>query len=263
MDSPNKYQLSSLVSGGLLVLVLSGVYLGAAYEHVHSVNVNMEMADQRAYLSYGRKMAATRYEWVGGRNQMPVFPFLVSLLDGQELTLEQLFVRAKYLNTGLSLLVLLAVYGLLRRSLPVLESTTLSLIVAFTVYVYRAGYAQAELLYYGLFFLSFLLALRGLDKPGASTAVLMGGVTGIAHLTKASVLPLLTAFIFFAVLRTVVSRGDRTLPARREMIRGLALVFLSVACFLLTVSPYISTSKARFGRWFYNVNSRIYIWADS
>lgn len=40
-------------------------------------------------------------------------------------------------------------------------------------------------------------------------------------------------------------------------------VLLVGVCFLLTVYPYISTSKRVFGHYFYNVNSTFYMWYDS
>jgi hypothetical protein len=38
---------------------------------------------------------------------------------------------------------------------------------------------------------------------------------------------------------------------------------LVTGAFLMTVYPYISTSKRVFGSWFYNVNSTYYMWYDS
>ncbi|NJO75788.1 MAG: hypothetical protein HC833_19720 [Leptolyngbyaceae cyanobacterium RM1_406_9] len=45
-----------------------------------------------------------------------------------------------------------------------------------------------------------------------------------------------------------------------QRILSLALV---ISCFLITLYPYISTSKRVFGHYFYNVNSTFYIWYDS
>ncbi len=81
---------------------------------------------------------------------------------------------------------------------------------------------------------------------------------GIAYLTKASMLPFLVAFGFFGALGAVVKGRDF-----RERARGLGVVMIVVACFLATVSPYITTSKKLFGRYFYNVNTSLYMWAES
>jgi hypothetical protein len=261
----------------IVVLALGLVYCGAAHFHIQGVNTEIVKADQSAYIFYARQMSLTRYAYVGGRNQMPVFPFLITAVDRYGVSADDLFVRAKYLNVGLSLLVLVSVFFLLRRSLPELEAFTLTLITAFTVFVYRAGYAQAELLFYGLFFLSFLLALSLLAAPGWGMAALCGFTMGIAYLTKASVLPLLSALMFWGIVTVgagirrdtqwveavddVADEKEHTRGSSR--LRTLAVMALVAISFLVTVSPYIHTSKERFGHWFYNVNTSIYMWADS
>ncbi len=244
-----------------VALVLALVYCVGAHFHIHRVNTEIEKADQGAYVSYAKKMSVTRYAVVGGRNQMPVFPFLVSLVDRPGISREDLFLRAKYLNVGISLAVLVGIFFLLRRTLPEFDSFVLTCITGFTVYVYRAGYAQAELLYYGLFLLSFMLALSLLREPRWRVAATCGVVLGIAFLTKASVLPLLAALIFWATVASALRFHSGV--GGIESLRTLAASLLVASLFLLTVSPYLHTSKQRFGRWFYNVNTSIYMWADS
>ena len=101
-----------------LILALAGVYCVGAHFHIHRVNTEIVKADQGAYIAYARQMSLTRYAVVGGRNQMPVFPFLISTVDRYGISTDDLFLRAKYLNVGLSLLILAGVYGLARRNLP-------------------------------------------------------------------------------------------------------------------------------------------------
>ncbi|MBW1885348.1 MAG: hypothetical protein JRJ58_17575, partial [Deltaproteobacteria bacterium] len=144
---------------------------------------------------------------------------------------------------------------------PEFDSYVLTFIAGLTVYVYRAGYAQAELLYYGLFLLSFLLALSLLRAPRWGSAALCGVVMGVAYLTKASVLPLLAALVFWGMLASATKPSSGA--AGRARLRTVAAALLVGMVFLLTVSPYLHTSKQRFGRWFYNVNTSIYMWADS
>ena len=244
-----------------ILLVLAGVYTTAASYHLHQVNTEILKADQRAYLAYARQMNVSQYGVVGGRNQMPVYPFLISLIDPGEVELDELFVRAKTMNVALSMLVLVGVYLLARRSIPGFEAFALTTIVAFTVFLYRSGYAQAELLYYGLFFLSFLLALSLLGEPRPGVAVMAGIVLGVSYLTKASVLPLLAAYVFWALVASAVSA--RSGEPSRTSLRAVATTLVVVLVFFATVFPYIQTSKQQFGRWFYNVNTSIYMWADS
>ncbi len=243
------------------VFVLVFIYVLAASYHIHRVNTEIVKADQGAYISYARQMVATQYDVVGGRNQMPLYPAVVSLVVRADETPAELFLRAKYLNVALSLVVLFGIFALVRRTVPAFEATTLTLVVAFTVYVYRAGYVQSELVFYGLFFLSFLLALSLLAKPTFRVAALTGVVLGVAYLTKASVLPLLAAIVFWGCVGAWV-KGTRS-AERSPAIRSGAAVVLVAVVFLVTVFPYIQTSKERFGHWFYNVNTTLYMWADS
>ena len=242
----------------LVVVMLGLVYVTAAHYHIQRVNTDIVKADQGAYIAYARQMSKTRYAHVGGRNQMPALPFLVSLIDRPGASVDELFVRGKYLNVALSLVVLVGIGWLFRRTLPRFESLVLILVVAFTVYVYRAGYVQAELLFYGLFFFAFLLSLSLLANPNPGRAIACGVVLGVAYLTKASVLPLLAAFVFWAIPGALLRR-----PSRPSRLLGLATPAIVVVFFLATVFPYIQTSHERFDRWFYNVNTSVYIWADS
>ena len=61
----------------------------------------------------------------------------------------------------------------------------------------------------------------------------------------------------------VAEAGLKQRATSRARFRMLAVTALVGVVFLATVSPYLHTSKERFGRWFYNVNTSIYMWADS
>ncbi len=256
--SESKRALSPGVIVPLLGVLLVGIYVVAAHFHIHRVNNEILKADQGSYVYYARQMNVTQYAYVGGRNQMPVMPFLLSLVDRYGDSTDELFMRGKYLNVGISLVVLMAVAWLVRRSVPVFETSVMTLIVMFTVFVYRSGYVQAELLFYGLFFLAILLALWWMNDPKPLRALSCGVVLGIAYLTKASVLPLLFAICVFAVVSAV--QQQRSGGRWHRHIAGAGLV---IALFLATVYPYIKTSHERFGQWFYNVNTTFYMWADS
>ena len=199
--------VSRRVVAVVVVLLLAAVYVTATHFHIERVNTEILKADQGSYVYYARQMNETRYAYVGGRNQMPVMPFLVSLVDLYGTTTETLFERGKRLNVGISLCVLVGIAWLVRRSVPAFETAVMTAIVAFSLYVYRAGYVQAELLFYGLFFLAFLLALWWMNEPRPLRAVACGIVLGIAYLTKASVLPLLFATNLARVLRRLKENG--------------------------------------------------------
>jgi hypothetical protein len=81
----------------------------------------------------------------------------------------------------------------------------------------------------------------------------------LAHLAKAAVLPLV-ALAAAALLAGAVAvhRDER----RRAVVERSVAAALLVAMYLLVLSPYLLTSKQRFGHYFYNVNSTFYMWYD-
>jgi hypothetical protein len=178
------------------------------------------------------------------------------------------FARGKYVNLVLSLGLLAGLAFIFHRFLPGLHSLTLLLIVAFTIFIFKAGYFQAELLFYFVNFCLFLLMWRLLQRMSWRLAILAGIVAGLAHLIKASVLPGLVVFLVLAAIKwgwfALRSRHWSGDPAPAKFVLSPLLgVLLVAAVFLITVFPYINTSKRVFGHYFYNVNSTFYIWYDS
>jgi hypothetical protein len=196
---------------------------------------------------------------------MPVFPFLLSLFYEPGLSSEAFFSRGKLLNTAISLLSLPLFFWIFRRYLPLFTAVNLLLIHAFTVYMFKAPFVQAELLFYLLNFLGFLLMCRLLWRPvkqgNWKTGVFTGILLGIAHLTKASILPGLALFVGIATLQAIFRKFAQRAQTRQFLL-NLATPMLVLFFFLLTIWPYIKNSKEQFGHYFYNVNSTFYIWYD-
>lgn len=256
-----------IVSLTLLLLVL---YLYGAVEHSKRMNLDINRVDQGAYLSYTRSLYETNYNYVGGRNRMPVYPFLQSLVYDPNLTENESFTRGKYFNIALSVALLPCLFLIFRRFFSRLQSINLLLITAFTVFLFRAAYFQAEILFYFLSFCGFLLMARMFRKPSWKLGIATGIVAGITHLTKASILPGLALFTLIFLAQSLYlfynnlrHRKTGVIEARNNFLMHLLSLILVVFCFLITVYPYISTSKRAFGSYFYNVNSTFYIWYDS
>ncbi len=152
----------------------------------------------------------------------------------------------------------------IRRFLPPLETTASGLAIAFGYFVFKAGYAQVELLFYVLFFLTFLACWRLLAATSRRSGLLLAGLAGVlmalAQLTKASMLPLVGVVGVALAVRAVVAiaRHRDGAAAIRHLVEGVVLVL----CFLVVMFPYISNSKRVFGHYFYNVNSTFYVWYD-
>jgi hypothetical protein len=260
----------------LAVVAILGLYTYGAFEQMQDVNLDRVNVDQSAYMNYGRKLRESGYTHVGNRNRMPVYPLLLSRIYQPGMSDEAYFFRGKVFNVLLSLVVLAGVLWIFTREISKFLAINLVLVIMFGVFMYKAGYVQVELLFYGINFLLFVLMWRMLRSPHPTyqSAVVVGVVAGLAHLTKASILPGLLLFLGFGLIKW----GVRTESARRRLpsqsltatIRSLQptlssiLAFLLVGVmFLIVVSPYIITSKRVFGRYFYNVNSTFYMWYES
>jgi hypothetical protein len=269
MDTQNNRSNHFRKIAGLLglFLVLTGLYWYGAVQQLTLVNTDMTATDQSAYMEYARTMVESSYTVVGGRNRMPVYPFLQSLFYRPGMSDAAFFTVGKYVNLVLSLFLLAGLAGIFRWYLPWLAALTLLLITAFTVFIFKAGFFQTELLFYFLNFCLFLLMIHLLQRNAWPLAILTGIVAGIAHLTKASILPGLALFLAVAGLRwgwvALQSRDSVQGGLPKRLLSNLLPVALVGICFLITVYPYISTSKRVFGHYFYNVNSTFYMWYDS
>lgn len=246
----------------LTAIVLTTLYTHGALRNARRVNTNMHGFDQSAYMNYARNLAESDYTHVGGRNRMPMYPLLLSFVYSSDLSDEAFFERGKYFNIALSVVLLAALFFIVRAYLPPGGAILLLLITAFTVFIFRAPYVQAELLFYFLNFCLFLLLNKMLLRPTWQWGAVTGIVAGLAHLTKASILPALILFFVVAALKMGYMLARRHITPRQ-----VAPTFLSIASvailFLVIVFPYISTSKRVFGSYFYNVNSTFYMWYDS
>lgn len=242
-----------------LVLVLA--YLVGAVVQGFLVNVDTNRTDQSAYMDYARKMA-TDPSHVGDRARMPVYPFLQSLLYRPGMSDDEFFRRGKAFNIGLSVVLLFLTYLLLSKWLDPAAATAIVLVTAFTVFVFKAGHFQCELLFYFLNLLFFVLCIESLRRPTVARAAFLGLVAGVAYLTKASVLPGIVLFLVCYIWSAIARRRKQARQGDSLWwSAGRAAVFVLV--FLAVVYPYIRTSKQVFGRYFYNVTTTFYFWYDS
>jgi hypothetical protein len=252
----------------LLALFVLALYWSGAVRQLEVVNTDLDRIDQGAYMNYAKKLHDSNYTHTGNRNRMPIYPFLQSLLYQPNMSEETFFSQGKYLNLALSIVALIGIYLVIRPSLPKLHALVFMLISAFTVFIFKAGFFQAEILFYFLSFLVFVLMMRLLERPSYPLAVVTGVLIGLAHLTKASMLPALVLFALFAVAKGLYllrrqmqeeSFASALTSLKRPLLVGPIVMFF----FLVTVFPYIRTSKQIFGQYFYNVNSTFYVWYDS
>jgi hypothetical protein len=148
----------------------------------------------------------------------------------------------------------------------------LLLIIAFTVFMPRAGYVQCELPFYFLVFCTFVLYWRCLKKPSGRMVAAAGMLAGLSYLTKGAALPAVLWFIgcyfIFNIAMPIIKNISEYINKReflqlRQVLRNVVVLVAFILIFLVTVSPYIRVNKKVFGHYFYNVNSTFYIWYDS
>jgi len=109
----------------LLFAALAAFYYVGATEHARVINVSRVRADQSGYLwdavgVYGGRHGAPA-GLIGERNRMPVYPWLLSWLYDPAMTPDQFFLVAKAWNIRLSLVLLVAMWFMVRRSSVRLE----------------------------------------------------------------------------------------------------------------------------------------------
>lgn len=245
----------------IIVLLVLTIYGFEAHARRRSKPTPSSLGDQGAYLAYAQLMHESGYTVIGQRNRMPVYPFLLSLIYRPGMTETEFLARAQTFNVNLSIVLLLALFLIFRRFFPPLYAVALLSATAFGVFVYRAGNAQTEVLYYFVSFCAFVLLLRMLVAPRWWLAALGGAAVGLAHLTKASVLPALGVWI--AVSAAQILWNWRARGKQGKTWRELAMLLIVIATFFAVVFPYIQTSRKIYGQFFYNVNSTFVMWCDS
>jgi 4-amino-4-deoxy-L-arabinose transferase-like glycosyltransferase len=239
--------------GAASLILLAALYTFGALRQMTEVNVSPGFIDQDAYMSYAQKLRESGYTYIGDHNRMPVYPWLQSWFYRPYMHRKLFFLEGKARNLLLSYFLLAGIAAIFWRKFHWQQALNATLIAAFTVFLFKAGWFQTELLFYFLNFVLFVALWRLLQCPGWAPALGAGALAGLAHLTKASVLPALALFLGIAALQAAWLRRANTALS----------VLLVAAAFLAVVFPYIQNSKRAFGHYFYNVNSTFYIWYDS
>lgn len=262
----------------LALLFVAGIFLflNRAWENGRKVNTRISRTDQGAYIKQGILMRESDFTYVTPRNRMPLYPGLLALfLDKESLAQARrdypvdkefskfvsqgFFEQGKRINIVLALGTALMAGAIFLGRFPRHHALNLTALAAFTVLLFKAPYVQAEILYYALTFAVFVLCWRLFGRPSWWVALAAGGLLGLAHLTKASVLPGLLVVAVFLPLDALWQKVKRGEPVFGKV----AATLIVVGTFLAVVYPYIARSKQIFGHYFYNVNSTFYMWCDS
>tara|TARA_B100001123_G_scaffold430528_1_gene550649 strand:- start:70196 stop:71554 length:1359 start_codon:yes stop_codon:yes gene_type:complete len=262
----NKKMLGTVILSILSLLL----FIWGSKRQASLVNTDFNLTDQFAYMQYARELAKSDFTFVGGRNRMPVYPALMSFFYCEGMSDKEFFEKGKWVGIALGIVVIASAFLIFCLGGHTDDALTATLVAMFTVFVFKAPYFQAEVLYYGIGLVLFCVLLNLVHRPSLKMALLAGCLGGIAHLTKASVLPT----ILLAATCLIVKAVNGLFRQRTESQENKETVYSSIvlpSCcltlllfgFLIVVYPYIQTSKEQFGSYFYNVNSTFYMWYDS
>jgi hypothetical protein len=244
-----------LLGGGFLFFERAGI-------NARDVNTRIDRTDQGAYITYATRLKESGFSYVGSRNRMPLYPGFVAVTSVDGGTPMEVFAKAKVRNVWLSLACLLGIVAIFFRHLPVHAAMNSIFLAGFTVMIFKAPHVQAEVLFYTLSFVFFVLAWGLFRKPGIGKGVSAGLTAGLAHLTKASILPGMFCFLVFYVLDGIWLNRKNPVTWKQNLRKALIPILLAAA-FVVVAGPYLNKSKELYGSYFYNVNSTYYIWCDS
>ncbi len=251
----------------IFLALVACIYICGAWRQGVELNLSETAGGQAPYFSQAARIAEDGItNYLGDRNRMPAVPAILSWFyqdDGATF-----FSQSKSVTIVTSLIALAGLNFLFLSSLPRASALLALSIAAFAVFLPKASFVQAELLYYALFFVAWLLMCRVLYRPKIATAIVAGLVAGLSYWVKASIPPMLIVFLFASLgavfLRRQTADKENTEHeghfSSRETLMSATVV---MAVFFAVVSPYLLDNKERFGHYFYNVNSTFFMWCDS
>jgi hypothetical protein len=262
----NRFEIALSAVACLVFLVL---FWYGSIERIEKIKIDSDYLDQGAIMWYAKELHDTGYRWPGDGNRSPLYPLIQSLFYDTNMPWESFLVQGKYVNLILSLFILVGLFFIFHYHLSMIQTVALLGITAFTVFIFRAGYANYAHLYYFLGFVTFLLMCHMFVKPSLRTGALCGVAAGLSFLTKVSMLPGVIIFVVVYVLKEVFSLSagrsratDGTTPGNGLAYR-LVCLGLFVVLFMAVISPQITANKRVFGTYFYNINPTFYVWYDS
>ncbi len=241
--------------------VIGILFYNSTIDHATNVNTDTLRSDQQVYINFAKKVYGSNFSYTGDRNQTPLYPFIQALFYRSELTDQEFFTQGKLRNISLSIVLLGGLFFIFRRYFSMHRLLILTLIVAFSIFIFKSPYFTVENLYYFLSFVAFWGMASMLISPSIRVGIFTGIVVALAHYAKAMILPALAIFCCIFIVKelwmTFVSKQFQRIHFQNWI--SLAALVLS---YLVILSPYLKESKEIYGRYFYNQNSTFFIWYD-
>jgi hypothetical protein len=245
---------------------LAIMYYQAAIDHSNEINIDLSVSDQSAYMDFTKEARRLDFNYTGDHNRMPLYPFFQALFYSPGMDDLALFEQGKQYNLILSIVLLVLLFIVLFRLFGLFRSYLLILIIGFSFFIFKAPYVQAEILYYSLSALSFVLMLMMLTRPTWFRSIATGIIVGLAYLTKGTILSSLPLFAVLYSVQLALFGVQEKINQNKERLKTFtkraAHLLIVLVLFALVIFPYVQALKQRFGHYFYNVNTTFYIWFD-
>lgn len=271
--------LAALVLGAWLYWWLAGVLITTTNQDplAQDQKNNMRaalLARPTLKMDLSQGMAPAVRKWLPHQTDgvvAPLWPWVAAHIAPEDLTIAEetfaqntprelrFFQQGKWLNVALAG-VFLGALGLWAAGRWTLLGTANFLLLAgLGALLPRAAAFQPEPLYYALFFLCWVVALRLCVRNALGWYVLFGLLCGLAALAKSSIQPLMAVWFGAMAVRMVISwwRPNERWSAARHVI-GLAMWGTA---FLLVLAPRLSFAQERWGRPFFEY-PQVWAWMD-
>lgn len=254
----------------LFWLLGAGLSLGVYLNGIKALWPYNPMLEEDAGKSYDQLlyMSSAKAQAVGTpgllpRSRMPLYPWIMHFFCDPAKPDKEMVPVYMRLNIFISVLCLGAIFFMIRRTFGAWAACLITLITAFRFFIFKAGLAQPEILFYTLYFGLFLLMLRCLKRPSAVLYAITGLLAGITHLTKGSALPMIGIFTALALLKCALDWWNSRGQPERLPASILLRPVLFLAAFFFVTGIYLYHSWREYGSPFYDPNTRYYFWAES
>lgn len=220
------------LSAGMLAL---GEYIAL------KTNQDVSLYDQAAYLAVAEKNESAWWPAATDGIRNPLFPWLVAKTTSGDRA--AVFPAALKLNVrcGAWLVILLGVWA--GRRLPWLSAVLLVTVGGLGVVLPISTYVGTEVLFYGLFFAAWMLALDLFARLTLARCAIFGATLGLAYLAKPGVTLLCGVFIAVGLFRWW--RGDEA--SGWNKVRPLVGAVLALAIAAVIMLPRAREAAREFG----------------
>lgn len=212
---------SQWIALGVWLVLLSCGMLALGQYVAFTTNRDVELYDQGAYLMLAEKNRDALWPAATDGTRNPLFPWLIAKMASGEQA--AVFAGALKLNVRLGALVAILLGAWAGRRLAWLPAVMFVTLGGLGILLPISTYVGTEVLFYGLFFAAWMLALVLFDRLTLVRCALFGAVLGIAYLAKPGVTLLCGAFIAVGLVRWL-RKGDGWLGVRPLLGALVALV---------------------------------------